>query len=217
MSGQYHYSNYDHYGPDNSGVGQRLADHFIGLLGTLDGVRKVCDLGCGTGYLAGRMLERGYEVVGVDASDSGVAIARAAHGARAEFVCAPIDATLPARLGLGRFDAVVSSDVIEHLYRPRLLVQCARELLAPGGALVLGTPFHGYFKDLALGLLGRWDAHHEPNSDGGHIKFFSEPTLGRLLRDEGFAEQRFHRFGRVPPLWKHMICVARARARRGRA
>ncbi len=150
----------------------------------------------------------------VDASGSGIDIARAVHGARAEFVCAPIDAKLVFRLGRARFDVVVSSDVIEHLYQPRLLVACAREVLIPGGWLVIGAPYHGYLKNLALSLLNRWDAHHETHSEGGHIKFFSENTLGQLLRMEGFAHLRFFRYGRFPYLWKHMICVARAPGQR---
>ena len=41
-----------------------------------DGVRSVLDLCCGTGLLAGELIERGYRVVGVDASEAMLALAR---------------------------------------------------------------------------------------------------------------------------------------------
>ena len=208
MTDQYRYAPYAGYGPDNTHVGRLLASHFVELVRALPGIQTICDLGCGTGYLAGQLIAQGRQVVGVDASESGIDLARRVHGAAAEFVCSPIDAALAGQLGKSRFDVVVSSDVIEHLYHPRHLVACAHEILKPGGYLVVGTPYHGYIKNLALSLLGRWDAHHEPNSNGGHIKFFSVTTLRWLLEQGGFHDLGFHFFGRAPFLWKHMICVA---------
>src|SRR5215207_8620955 len=63
-------------GPANGLSGERLADATIALIRELAGVRKVCDLGCGNGYLAGRLADLGYEVTGVDASRSGIALAQ---------------------------------------------------------------------------------------------------------------------------------------------
>lgn len=107
------------------------------------------------------------------------------------------------------FDAVVSTEVIEHLYSPQLLPRFAHQVLKPGGYLVLTTPFHGYLKNLALSILGKWDAHHSPLWEGGHIKFWSRPTLTRLLVGAGFEVVDFLGVGRVPYLWKSMIFVAR--------
>jgi 2-polyprenyl-3-methyl-5-hydroxy-6-metoxy-1,4-benzoquinol methylase len=209
MSGYADYG-YDAYGSSNGPIGAALAATVVRVVSGLPEVRAVCDLGSGNGYLGGLLAQHGLEVVGVDASPSGVAVATAQLGERATFVCAPIDAQLPARLGSARFDAVVSSDVIEHLYRPRDLLDCARALVRPGGWLVLGTPYHGYLKNLALSVLGRWDAHHGVDWDGGHIKFFSVKTLSRLVAQGGFEVHGFRYFGRLPWLWMNMICVARA-------
>lgn len=193
--------------PANAESGRRLAERFLRIVTSLPDIRAVCDLGCGNGYLAGLLGRGGYKVVGVDASTSGVAIARKTHGSSAEFVISDIDEKLATMLGSG-FDAVISSDVIEHLYRPRLLPRCAAMLLRPGGWLVVGTPYHGYLKNLALSLVNGWDAHHGVHWDGGHIKFFSVRTLARVLESEGFAVDRFTFHGRVAWLWKNMICVA---------
>ena len=75
--------------------------------------------------------------------------------------------------------------------------------------MVLSTPYHGYLKNLALALSGRLDAHFGALRDGGHIKFFSWPTLQVLLEEAGFVDLRFRGAGRVPFLWKSMVVSAR--------
>ena len=109
----------------------------------------------------------------------------------------------------GHFDAVVSTEVIEHLYSPHLLPRFAWHCLKPGGLLIVSTPYHGYFKNVALALLGKWDHHHTVLKHGGHIKFFSRTTLTNLLVDEGFIPQKFLGVGRLPWFWCSMILVMR--------
>jgi 2-polyprenyl-6-hydroxyphenyl methylase/3-demethylubiquinone-9 3-methyltransferase len=82
-------------------------------------------------------------------------------------------------------------------------------LLEPGGLLIASTPFHGYWKNLALALTGKMDRHFTALWDHGHIKFWSEDTFRRLLEEAGFQDVRFQRVGRIPPLAKSMIAIAR--------
>ena len=67
---------------------------------------------------------------------------------------------------------------------------------------------HGYFKNLAIAIAGKWDAHHSPLWDHGHIKFWSVRTLDKLLREAGFKLIEFRRVGRFPALAKSMIAIA---------
>ncbi len=188
-----------------------MAQALLNTIRSLDGVRNIVDLGCGNGYLARQLSAVGYEVMGVDASLTGIAIANAQlkGNAKGKFFVERIDASLANRLSLKDCDCVVSSDVIEHLYRPADLLECASGLLAPGGYLVVGTPYHGYLKNLALSLLDKWDAHHGVDWDGGHIKFFSVKTLTALVQKNGFGGLSFRFFGRGPYLWMNMFCIAR--------
>jgi len=190
----------------NGESGEKLTHVFVELVKKIEGVRSICDLGCGNGHITGRLAALGYEVTGVDASASGIAIARRVYP-NVEFVEALIDRDLR----LGQFDLVVSSDVIEHMYRPSDLLEAARALLKPGGQILLGTPYHGYVKNLALAATGKMDAHFSVLHDGGHIKFFSVKTLSALMRDRGFEDLNFTFYGRAPWLWKNMICHARMR------
>jgi len=189
-----------------SGVG--LARAFLKVVSGLEGVERICDLGCGNGYMTGALADLGYEVVGVDASETGIRIAREAYP-QAAFIESLIDEQLSSNLDLGKFDLVVSSDVIEHMYRPSELIEAAKSLLQPQGKLLIGTPYHGYLKNLALSVTGKMDSHFTVLNDGGHIKFFSVETLSRLLNDHGFSDLKFTFYGRAPWLWKNMICHAR--------
>lgn len=191
----------------NGVSGEKLTEVFVGLVLKLDGVRSICDLGCGNGHIAGRLAALGYEVTGIDASRSGIRIAQHAYPA-VKFIEAMIDRGLD-QLNLQSFDLVISSDVIEHLYRPSDLVEAAFSLLKPDGHVLLGTPYHGYLKNLALALSGRMDSHFSAMHDGGHIKFFSVKTLSQLMTAHSFRDLSFTFYGRAPWLWKNMICHAR--------
>lgn len=195
-------------GPANSDSGKGLADLLVALISKLDGVRSICDLGCGNGYLARRLAQLNYHVTGVDASPTGIEVARA-HCENASFMHSLFGPGLVETLAGTDFDLIVSSDVIEHLYRPSDLLEVAASLLQPGGHLIVGTPYHGYLKNLALSLSGRMDAHYTALWNGGHIKFFSVKTLAELIRGHGFTDLRFSYYGRAPYLWKNMICHAR--------
>jgi 2-polyprenyl-3-methyl-5-hydroxy-6-metoxy-1,4-benzoquinol methylase len=199
---------WSHANPGNGESGVGLARAFLKLVSGLDNVRRICDLGCGNGHLAGALADLGYEVVGIDASETGIQIARQVYS-KATFLQSLINSELGDHPDLGTFDLIVSSDVIEHLYRPADLLEAARSLLGPNGQLVIGTPYHGYLKNLVLGVTGKMDSHFTVLSDGGHIKFFSVATLSESLKSNGFSGLRFSYYGRAPWLWKNMICHAR--------
>ena len=188
----------------NGASGEKLTSVFVELVKKLPAVRSICDLGCGNGHISGRLAALGYEVTGVDASASGIQIARRTFPG-VQFVNALIDRNLKP----GNFDLVISSDVIEHLYRPSDLLEATVSQLKPGGHVLLGTPYHGYLKNLVLAATGKMDAHFSALHDGGHIKFFSVNTLSKLMRSHGFDDLHFTFHGRAPWLWKNMICHAR--------
>lgn len=210
MNSSYSEYKYDSLEPRNAESGRRLADLLIRIIEGINGVEQICDLGCGNGYLASLLANRGYYVTGIDASQSGVALASSAYPSdRLEFICAEIKHFFPEELLNKQFDLVISSDVIEHLYRPSDLVETAKCLLRPGGHLVIATPYHGYLKNLLISILDKWDRHHAVDWDGGHIKFFSVRTLRTLVGKNGFTDIRFCYYGRMVWLWKNMICHAR--------
>lgn len=178
-------------------------------LATLHGRRKarLVDLGCGNGYVTAKLASLGHEVIGVDAAPDGIAIAKEAYPELHFEVASVYDDDLATVVGT-EVDTVVSLEVIEHLYYPKRLLEQAYRILRPGGSLILSTPYHGYLKNLALSLANGWDRHWSVEWDGGHIKFFSEKSLGRMAREAGFRRIYFEGVGRAPLLWKSMILLA---------
>ncbi|HEV7716539.1 MAG TPA: methyltransferase domain-containing protein [Steroidobacteraceae bacterium] len=171
------------------------------------GAIRIFDAGCGNGALLLALRNLGYGVGGCELSAAGTEIARRSLGGAAQIEAMSVYDDLAATFG-GNWDAVVSTEVIEHLYAPRIFLQRAKALLEVGGALVLSTPYHGYLKNLAMAVTGSLDGHFTALWDGGHIKFWSYSTLKALLLEAGFGEFRFAGAGRLPGLWKSMVVTA---------
>ena len=136
---------------------------------------RVFDLGCGNGITAAKLATLGFEVTGVDASESGIKMARSAFPeCRFEVASAYDDLAME----FGQFPLVVSLEVVEHLFDPDAFARSLFGLVEPGGLAVVSTPYHGYLKNLALAVTGKMDTHFTALWAGGHIKFFSVKTLG---------------------------------------
>ncbi len=168
--------------------------------------RRAIDVGCGNGVTSQMLAERGFDVLGIDSSESGIALAKQAFP-NVRFATDSVYENLAAKYGT--FPLCVCLEVVEHLYSPRALARLLFQLTAPDGVAVVSTPFHGYWKNLALAVTGRWDRHLEPLREGGHMKFFSAPQLRALLEDAGFRDVRILRTGRVASLAKSMVAVCR--------
>lgn len=168
--------------------------------------QRLFELGCGNGSVASCLSRHGWDVTGVDASMDGIRHARAAYPDLKLFNGSAYDDLAAI---YGRFPVVLSLEVIEHIYSPRHYVRTLMDLLEPGGRAIISTPYHGYWKNLALAMSGRMDAHFSALWDHGHIKFWSMATLGQLLKEAGFADVQFVRVGRIPIVAKSMIAVAR--------
>jgi len=100
---------------------------------------RVLDIGCGGGLLSEPMTRLGATVVGVDADAAGIAAARAhaeATGLSIDYRHAAIEDLAAAG---ERFNAVVASEVIEHVADRPAFLDAIGTLLRPGGGLVLTT------------------------------------------------------------------------------
>lgn len=173
--------------------------------------KRILDLGCGNGEIANLLIADGFDVIGIDASHTGIEVANQKNSGRF-FVHDISEDRLPPEVADIPFEIVISTEVIEHLYSPRTYMQLIQKTLRPQrGHLILSTPYHGYLKNLALALTDKMDVHYTALWDGGHIKFWSRKTLTVLLEEFDFQVTDFRGAGRLPYLWKSMIVRARLR------
>ncbi|NEO94117.1 MAG: class I SAM-dependent methyltransferase [Moorea sp. SIO3G5] len=168
---------------------------------------RILDIGCGNGSFTNFIAKNGYEVVGVEESESGIKLA-SDNFPDCQFIQGSIY-NLPYTELSDKFDIVISLEVIEHLFYPKELVRAAKKVLKPHGRLIITTPYHGYLKNLMLAVTGKMDKHFTALWDGGHIKFFSVKTLTTLLESENYTDINFKFAGRYPYLWKAMLCSSR--------
>jgi 2-polyprenyl-6-hydroxyphenyl methylase/3-demethylubiquinone-9 3-methyltransferase len=164
------------------------------------------ELGCGNGSVANVLAKEGWEVTGVDPSTQGIAQANEQYPHLKLLEGSAYD-NLVERFG--QFPLVTSLEVVEHVYFPRQYAATLFALVEPGGTAIVSTPYHGYWKNLAMAISGKLDAHFTALWDHGHIKFWSIKTLGELLHEAGFVDIRFIRVGRIPIFGKSMIAIAR--------
>ncbi len=143
LKGAYHWEEYEgNLFKINSYTSARydiVIDHLINLgLSTTD---IVLDYGCGDGALAGAIYKNiKCKILGLDTEDNGIDLAKAMfvrHNYSGEF--RKFDGYYTS-LSDDSIDAVVCSDVIEHVnYPDKLLIEIKR-ILKPGGHLIITTP-----------------------------------------------------------------------------
>jgi len=162
---------------------------------------RALDYGCGNGWFADWLASKRFKTVGVDISESGVALARRTIPS-VEFSS---DISLENLKQLGPFDLVTCIEVIAHCYSPSSELGKIFACLRLGGTLVLSTPYHGYFKNLAMAVTGRLESHLDTSWSGAYVHFFTPRSISKLLVEAGFRDIAVMRAGRIAPVAKSMI------------
>jgi len=183
-----------------------IVTHILKSLNFQNKNKKIFELGCGNGSIASELKKMGFDVTGVDPSEQGISQANRNYP---DLNLRQGSAYDDLAVQYGQFPIVISLEVIEHVYFPRKFVATLFSLLEKGGIAIVSTPYHGYWKNLAMALTGKMDNHFTALWEHGHIKFWSFKTLQILLEEAGFKDISFHRVGRIPILAKSMIAVAK--------
>jgi len=136
---------------------------------------RALDVGCAAGFCMKALDELGFQVQGVEPSES---IAR--HAIERFGFDVHIGTLGTASLEPGSFDLITMWDVVEHVVDPRALLVQARELLKPEGLLVLET--QNVASAFARILGPRW--HHYKHTE--HVLHFNPKTVRDLLLSAGF-------------------------------
>jgi SAM-dependent methyltransferase len=127
---------------------------------------RILDVGCASGLFLRHALQSGWDVTGIEPSESLCAKARTNLGGQGEIQWATLeDACL-----MGGFDAITLWDVLEHVPDPRSFLCVCRGLLRHGGYLFLNVPDLGSLEARILGR--RW-----PLLLPEHLNYFNRNSL----------------------------------------
>jgi SAM-dependent methyltransferase len=162
---------------------RRLAE-----LGLREGSR-VLDVGTGFGRHAFELARQGMRVVALDVAADEVAGTRDTLTAMVESGEVPADrfvgvlrgdaTRLP--FGDGRFDAVITSEVLEHVPDDTVALSEMVRVLAPRGVFAATVP--SWLPEKINWMLS--DEYHAPAVAGGHVRIYSATELKAKLRASG--------------------------------
>ncbi len=140
--------------------------------------RRILDIGSGPGFFLLTGKERGWDVQGVEPSKHA---ADHAGSLGVPVVNEFFDENVA--LGLGTFDVVHMSEMLEHVPDPHGLISTALSVLKPGGLLYVMVPNEYNLFQKVL----REQCGYEPwwLSPPHHINYFNLPSLSQLMRTHG--------------------------------
>jgi ubiquinone/menaquinone biosynthesis C-methylase UbiE len=164
---------------------------------------RVLDVGCGDGrHMHAAAEETDVDVVGVDLDTDRLRSARADYE---QYVAGEHDGAFEVAaadaLGLpfpdGAFDAVVCSEVLEHVPDYESAIDELERVLAPGGVLAVSFPRYG--PERVCWALS--EAYHQ--TPGGHVRIFCRATVKKALSDRGldFEGRAFAHALHAPYWW----------------
>lgn len=139
------------------------------------GAGRLLDVGCGKGYFVKACVEQGIDAEGVDLSETGIRHAREVLKVKAH---EGLLRNLKAQLG--QFDTITCWATVEHLPDPVGMMRDMRDLLKPGGRLLLDTGVGDDWLDRLLPGCVQW---FDPPQ---HLFVFSVEGMRRALTKAGF-------------------------------
>jgi 2-polyprenyl-3-methyl-5-hydroxy-6-metoxy-1,4-benzoquinol methylase len=114
----------------------QVIEEFIRKIGCKTSI-NILDVGCGRGWLTNKLMPYGF-VIGIDPVPGVIEYARKLYK-NIEFHDQKPQQLLR-ETGGGRFDVIVCSEVLEHVYFKKRFIKTLKKLLKPDGYLILSTP-----------------------------------------------------------------------------
>lgn len=165
---------------------------------------RILDIGCGGGLLAEPMARLGADVVGADAAERNIPVAKV-HAEQSGLVIDYRHTTAEAMAAEGeQFDAVLNMEVVEHVASPIDYLRACHDLLKPGGLHVCST-INRNPKSYMMAIIGaehimRW----LPKGTHEWSKFITPDELCALMSEAGLepVDRKGFVFNPISWSWK---------------
>ncbi len=152
---------------------------------------KLLDIGCGGGLVAEPMARRGAEVLGADATEKNIPVARA-HAAEQDLTIDYRFATAEELAGDGQsFDVVLALEVVEHVADLGSFLGACRKLVKPGGVFIFSTINRTNRSFLAAIVAAEYIFRWLPRGTHDWKKFLKPSELAGHLGEAGLEVAAF--------------------------
>lgn len=148
---------------------------------------RILDIGCGGGLLSEPMARLGADIVGADAAERNIPVARV-HAERSGLKVDYRHTTAEALAEAGeQFDVILNMEVVEHVADPLAYLSACQRLLKPGGLHICST-INRNAKSFAMAIVGaefvmRW----LPKGTHEWGKFITPDELYDLISKAGLT------------------------------
>lgn len=163
------------------------------------------DIGCGGGLLSEPMARLGAKVVGADAAERNIPVARVHAGAQD----LPIDyrhTTAEALVAGGEsFDVVLAMEIVEHVADPAAFVAACHALLRPGGLMIASTINRNAKSFMAAIVGAEWVMRWLPKGTHDWAKFITPEELTEMIARAGLDPVDRKGFVFNPVSWQWSI------------
>jgi len=145
-------------------------------------LKKILDVGCGTGKMVKFFNDNGFQSLGCDIYDDALKSARKIN--KKNTIIKASATNLPFKNN--SFDILTAISVIEHLTSKEVekFLNETKRVLKPNGSIFLVTP--NYATPIRLLQGKKWFAYSDPT----HINFYTPKRLSILLKKLGFSHTR---------------------------
>ena len=148
---------------------------------------RILDIGCGGGLLSEPMARLGATVVGADAAERNIPVAKL-HAEQSGLTIDYRNTTAEALAEAGeQFDIVLNMEVVEHVADPLAYLTACQHLLKPGGLMICST-LNRNAKSFAMAIVGaEWVMRWLPKGTHDWQKFITPEELYDLIRRAGLT------------------------------
>jgi len=173
---------------------------------------KLFDVACGEGRLLFKIARNFKELWGIDISQERIKRAEQEKKQRnlknVNFKIVDVDQGLPFKDGY--FDVVTAVAALAYFFDPYFVLREIKRVLKKNGVFIAEVPNLAYLPRRASLLLGKqpWTSAGE-GWDGGHLHYFTQESLEKLIKDSGFKIVKITGSGIFANLrnwWPSLLC-----------
>lgn len=171
-------------------------DDYVAAL-PMNPAASILEIGCSNGATGALALARGKcgRYVGVELFEEPAAVARERLS---DVVVGDVE-TLELPWDPETFDALILSEVLEHLRDPWATLKRLRPLLRPGALVFASTPNVAHREIIVMLIRGRWELRSYGPLDATHLRWFTPASLRRAFEEAGYVVDSVGPLGALGP------------------